>query len=151
MKIRLLNTDKVAIIDGNSFEKIKSYRWRLSKAGNGYAVASHGTKQISMHRVILNPSQKIHIDHINGDGLDNRIENLRLCTHGQNMSNRKLHKNNTSGYKGVNWESEKWRATIYRNGKKISLGCFDDILDAAKAYNKAALKYYGEFAKLNEI
>lgn len=151
MKIKLLNTDKVAIVDDSSFEKIKSYKWCLSKAGNGYAYAWNGTKPILMHRVILNPSQKIHVDHINGDGLDNRIENLRICTHGQNMSNRKLHKNNTSGYKGVNWEREKWRATIYKNGKKISLGCFHDILDAAMAYNKAAIKHYGEFAKLNEV
>lgn len=93
------------------------------------------------------------IDHINGDPMDNRIDNLRSVTNAQNQQNSKLPRNNTSGFKGVtlskiDW---KWHAKINVDSKKIFIGRFDDPLHAAHAYNKAAIQYHGEFACLNPL
>lgn len=153
MEIKLYNTDKVAIIDVEVYDKIKLYNWYLSKAENGYVQAWKNRKTHLMHRLILKPNKNIHVDHINGNVLDNRKSNLRECTHSQNMSNRKIHKNNKSGYKGVYWSKshEKWRSQIRKNNKRFFLGYFSDLIEAAKAYNKAAIKYHGEFARLNKI
>lgn len=92
-------------------------------------------------------------DHINGVRNDNRRCNLRPATMSQNRINYSGMRTNTSGYKGVNRckAEKKWRARIMTNGKRLSLGSFDDPKDAAKAYNKAALKLHGEFARLNKV
>jgi hypothetical protein len=89
------------------------------------------------------------IDHINGDPLDNRICNLRLCDHSLNMANRGAPANNTSGVKGVVWDRSrgKWAARICVNYKTINLGRFDNIGAAASAYSKAASRYFGEFGR----
>lgn len=116
-------------------------------------------KAIVMHRVILERSinrplkKGEYVDHINGNSLDNRRENLRLATNSQNSCNKGAQANNACGVKGVDWHpiSNKWRAAITTNGKKIHLGTFVDINDAAHAYNNAALLYHGEFARLNPI
>lgn len=91
------------------------------------------------------------VDHINGNRMDNRWENLRLATNQQNQANRKA--TSICGYKGVSWEKgiRRWRAKIFVDGKRISLGCYGDAIDAALAYNDAAVFYFGEYAKLNEI
>lgn len=90
------------------------------------------------------------IDHINGDRYDNRIVNLRLATPSENGRNRGPQRNNTSGVKGVTWHArdKRWQAQIWVNGKRIQLGYFIDIKDAAAAYAKAALELHGEFARL---
>ena len=92
------------------------------------------------------------IDHINNDSLDNRIENLREATQSQNCANQIVKKNNTSGYKGVRYRQDiqKWNATITVNRKSISLGCFVNKDDAAKAYAVGAKKYFGEFARTEQ-
>lgn len=91
------------------------------------------------------------IDHINGDKLDNRICNLRECTHAENQANSSMQKNNKSGFKGVHWNNPagKWVAQIGHHGKGEHLGCFDDPSEAAKAYDVAAISLKGEFAKTN--
>jgi len=106
-----------------------------------------------MFRIIVNPFKDKQIDHINHNTLDNRKENLRIVTGSQNGMNQKLHKNNTSGYKGVHWfiYSKRWMAYIRLNSRKIHLGYFNSKIEAAYAYNYAALKYFGKFAKLNNI
>lgn len=93
------------------------------------------------------------IDHINGDGADNRMSNLRLADLNENMGNSRIHSSNKSGFKGVFWDSHrgKWAANIYVNSRQILVGRFTDMQQAAHAYNKAAIKYFGEFACLNPI
>lgn len=93
------------------------------------------------------------VDHINGDPFDNRIENLREATASENGGNRrKINDSLTSKYKGVSLnKTGKWRAQIVLNYRKLYLGLFDTQIEAAKAYNKAALELFGEFAKVNEI
>ena len=106
-----------------------------------------------MNRIKMNVERWTQIDHINGNGLDNRKCNLRFANANQNQHNRKTNKNNKSGYKGVCWHKRhnKWISRISINNKLIHLGLFNDKLDAANTYNNAAIKYYGEFANLNII
>lgn len=90
-------------------------------------------------------------DHHNGNGLDNRRDNLRPATHAENMRNRALQRNNTSGFKGVNWHSRsrKWKAQIRTNGSKRHVGMFGTPEEAARAYDEAAREFHGEFATVN--
>lgn len=92
-----------------------------------------------------------HIDHIDGDKKNNKIENLRICTHNQNQHNQGIRSNNTSGYKGVSFSKHlmKWQAQICCNKKVTSLGFFNLKEDAAHAYDKAAIEAHGEFAWTN--
>ena len=106
-----------------------------------------------MHRVIMDTELNMIVDHLNGNGLDNRRSNLRNCTHAENMRNRKINKKNRSGFKGVSYytKDNKWRAMIKFNNLRIHIGFYIDPKDAARAYNEAAVKYHGEFANLNKI
>lgn len=146
---------KVAVVDAKDFKCLSQFKWYYSM--DGYAIRNvqlaNGKRVMSrMHKEILKPEDGLFTDHINGDGLDNRRCNLRECTHGQNQMNQKLPKNNTSGYKGVSWNKrcKKWQVRIYVEGKETHLGYFKDIVEAAKVYDKAALRHYGEFALTNE-
>lgn len=102
--------------------------------------------------MLLNAAPGQLVDHKNLNGLDNRRENLRLCTDGQNKANGRVRRDNTSGYRGVYWNSSanKWQAYISVNSQRLYLGVFSDAWDAATAYNEAATLHYGEFARLNE-
>nr|WP_269140600.1 HNH endonuclease [Proteus terrae] len=93
----------------------------------------------------------MHIDHIDGDKLNNRIENLRICTHNQNQHNQGIRASNKSGYKGVSWMKsvKKWQAQICCNSKVTHLGLYTNKIEAAKAYDEAAKKLHGDFAWLN--
>lgn len=94
---------------------------------------------------------KGEVDHINGDILDNRWENLRIATHSQNMKNRGAPSNNTSGYKGVSFHRKKgkWRAAIHSEGKKYHLGYFNSAELASQAYEEAAKIHHGNFARIS--
>jgi hypothetical protein len=148
------------IVDDEDFEMLNKLRWKvkIKPSGKRYAEISRNGTTIRMHRFILNlkTNDKKIVDHINGDGLDNRRSNLRICTSFQNQHNRKINKNSTSGYKGVyfekgKWFSKRWAAQISVNNKHIKLGYFETAEEAARAYNEAAIKYHGEFANINEI
>jgi hypothetical protein len=108
-------------------------------------------ERIMMHRLIADMPEHLVCDHINHDGLDNRMANLRNCTVAQNSANSRSSKNATSKYKGVSWNSErrKWVAFIKKDGTPFYLGAFEDEVQAAKAYDEAAKKLHGEYAKLN--
>lgn len=140
-----LTQGQFAIVDDDDFEIVKNHKWCIH---HGYAVSSRG---IRMHRLIMNCPDSKEVDHINRNRLDNRKENLRICTRTENCRNRGENKDNTSGYKGVNFHKPlgKWRAKIVLNNKHIHLGYFDNPKDAARAYNDAAKK--NGFGFLNEI
>jgi len=109
---------------------------------------------ISMHRQIMEiTSRRVQVDHRDGNGLHNWRGNLRASTHSQNQWNRPKYSNNTSGFKGVFWHTKchKWYAKIEANRRQSYLGLFEDIRDAAAAYNAAALRLHGEFAVLNVL
>jgi hypothetical protein len=99
----------------------------------------------------LNAPDGWEVDHRNGDRTDNRRCNLRLCDKSQNIGNSKIRVDNTSGFKGVIKLGNSWVAKIHFSNKDIHIGCYRTSEDAAYAYNQAALKYFGEFAFLNEL
>lgn len=159
MKEIQLTQGQVALVDDQDFEFLNQWKWHLKKDGDRkYAVRNlpllNGKqKRLSMHRLIMCMPDDVVIDHINGNGLDNRKCNLRICTNHDNLKNRRVSSNNTSGFKGVSWHKRDkiWQSRIKVNQKYIHLGCFKDPKEGAVAYNNAATKYFGEFALLNEI
>lgn len=159
-RIRLSNREVDALVSNEDYESLMHYTWRLSAQNyvvrREYTRISKGVrhaKDVRMHRQIMGEPEGLEVDHINGLGIDNQRENLRVATHRQNLANRSKQSNNTSGYKGVTWSknNKKWWANIYANGKTISLGYYSDIKEAAQAYNNGALKYQGDFARLNKL
>lgn len=134
--------------DIEDYDKIKEYKWCISLDGYVVSPATKDHKEIRMHRLIMDcPKGKV-VDHINHCKSNNCKNNLRICTHSENMKNKKKSKNNTSGVTGVSWDKEKnrWRVQIVVNGKKIECGRYKTIEEAAKARKEAEIKYFGEFA-----
>lgn len=150
----MLNNSNI-LLDVEDLWILQKYKWYIIKRKNNrfYVECSIGKKRILLHRFLLNINKtKIQIDHINGDGLDNRKSNLRICNNYQNSKNRKKsNKKTSSKYKGVSLKKStgKWRCYIMLNYKEIHIGYFEKEIDAAKAYDEAAIKYFGEFARLN--
>lgn len=145
-----------AIVDKEDYERLNKHKWHASYDGNGLYASTNivdglNRKTLKMHRFIMNAQKGQMIDHINGNGLDNRKVNLRFCTRSQNGANRRAC--GTSKYLGVNWHKAtlRWAAQITVNGKKKYLGVFTNEQEAATAYNQAACAYHKEFAKLNII
>ena len=152
MKHIELTQGKVAIVDDDDYDILNQSPWYYCR---GYAKRSIdiNNKQttICMHRIILNTPDGMETDHINCNKLDNRKVNLRVCTHAENQCNKRKYKNNTSGHKGVVIRGRKFVSQIKHNNKLIHLGTHSTLEQAARVYNKAALKHYGEFASLNNI
>jgi len=158
-KVIKLDKGYETIVDDSDFEHLNSVGWfALESGGATYAVrhvpkknTKTGKTLTRMHRVIMGEPLNKCIDHINGNALDNRWNNLRICSHSQNIRNQKPQIGKTSKYKGVflDKRTNKWGVKIKVNMKKIHLGQFCNELEAAKVYDKAARKYFGEFARTN--
>ncbi len=140
----------VALFDDDDAPEILTRRWRLHTAKSGKQYAVTGKRSVFMHHSVISPRPGLYIDHINGNGLDNRRSNLRLCTHAENMRNRRP-QGGSSRFKGVslNRATGKWRAGITLDGRTISLGTYENERDAAAAYDAAAARLFGEFAATN--
>lgn len=160
MKYIPLTRGQQAIVDDEDFDRLNEWKWKADYRnkhfyGRGYQKDHERGKfkLQQMSRVVLGVvgNRGVKVDHRNHDTLDNRKENLRLCSVGQNCQNRiKISRmgSRTSKYKGVSWSkrSKKWKVTI----KTINhLGYYSDEVEAAKAYDAAAKQYFGEFALLN--
>jgi hypothetical protein len=162
-----LTQGKYAIVDPGDYDRLRKYKWHAQKSVyTFYAVHSltNGKnaprKNLQMHNLVIDVPPGMYCDHINHNGLDNRKANLRPASRTQNVCHRRkfsgrtydgLKKPSRSKYKGVDWVAEvkRWRARIRVNGKRISLGLFENEIDAAKAYDRAAKKYHGDYAGLN--
>ena len=146
------------IVDLSDYYLFNNFRWSAKRdRRNIYAVRflNEPLKQatiVSLHRIILNSPPNLLVDHKNGHTLDNRRENLRLATRSQNVHNKcKTQSETSSKFIGVSFEKRRgrWDVRIRHEGKQIWIGTFDNEIDAAKAYDEAAKKYHGEFARLN--
>lgn len=146
-----------AIIDADDAEKVNYRNWVANTAANPvYAFVMlkktrlHDARSVSMHRYLMGFPEGV-VDHINGDTLDNRKSNLRVCSHAENLRNRHRTSINKSGFKGVSraTRGKPWAATIGHNYSTIHLGQFDTAEAAAEAYDVAALQLHGDFAVTN--
>lgn len=158
MKLVPLSRGKFAMVDDEVFDMVSQFKWYLdSTSGIEYARRSfikNGKKSSQrIHQLILDTPPGMQIDHIDMNGLNNQMSNLRISNKGQNGFNQKLRRVNTSGFKGVSWHTmrNKWRSAITLNGKSFHLGLFDSASDAAEAYDEAAIRFFGAFARTNEM
>lgn len=155
-----LSGNAAATVDDADVPLVSSYVWSVERrGGKAYAVcyldAADLTRKVLMHRIIMGAKRGELVDHVNGDSLDNRRTNLRLCTVAQNGMNRRKQRTRAataSRFKGVSWDRSNgiWRARIVLKGKQHSLGNFRVEDDAARAYDAAAKEHFGAFACTNE-
>lgn len=151
MKEIKLTQNKVALVDDEDFEYLNQWKWYAMRCGKKYYALKTRRKneEYLMHRCVI--SSTLEIDHIDNNGLNNQKTNLRECSREQNMQNRNKFLNNTSGYKGVYWKEsrKRWVAQLMHNGRYVLDRSFNSAEEAARAYDKAAIMYHGEFAVLN--
>ena len=156
-KIALSGGKKYALVDNKDYEWLNQWIWGIDESRQTFYAVRSATlaggkrKDTRMHRLIIEATEGEICDHKNGDGLDNRRCNLRKCTAAENARNRRPAKHKK--YKGVHWkkQNQRWTACIWFANVLHHLGYFDSEIDAARAYNNAAKKHFGEFAFLNII
>lgn len=150
--------DHYYLIDSEDADLISGFNWYPLELNHTVYFQTHRRKMhLLMHRLIAGAGASEMVDHANGDGWDNRKNNLRIATSSQNGANIRLGrgqkhtKPKTSKFKGVSWDSgrQRWFASIHIEGKQKALGRFDSEIKAARAYDKAALAAWGEYARLN--
>lgn len=144
----LLPSGKSFIFDVEDYPLVSQHKWSVEDSG--YVSTTYNNQHIRLHKILL-PSKELFCDHINGIRSDNRRCNLRLATNQQNVCNKGLQKNNSSGYKGVSFDKRrgKYYSSIMVNGRHHFLGYTSSLIEAAEAYDKAAVFYFGEYAGLN--
>lgn len=145
-------------VDDKDYIWLSQYSWQEFKHGNTSYAKRHTEsggkrKTVYMHRELMKPEIGEMVDHIDGNGLNNQRQNLRICTNSQNQFNSKKQSNNTSGFKGVSWHkgNRKWKVAMVVRGKRISIGYFSEKEKAAAAYDEFAIRHHKEFARLNII
>lgn len=148
MKQIPLTQGHYAVVDDKDYERVAAKKWCFN---GGYAVRQQG---VLMHRFVLDAPKGAHVDHINGNGLDNRRSNLRLATSSQNQANRAGKRGTLSRFKGVTISvrkngTKRWFATVKHEGRTHSAGTHLSEIAAAEAYNRKAVELFGKFARLN--
>jgi len=158
MKEIKLTKGYVTQIDDEDFEWLSQWKWQVVVRNGCTSYAKRGVQNkttkkiitIQMHRQIMDTPSNMQVDHIDGNGLNNQKHNLRNCSSAENRKNRRLGKNNKVGFKGVyEFRNKVFVSKIYANKVLIYLGLFKTATMAAIAYDEAAMKYHGEFARLN--
>jgi hypothetical protein len=154
-----LTQGKYAIVDADDYWELSKYSWYAHKAENSYYAGrtvhmakGKKTRIVWMHREVIAVPAGLMCDHINHNGLDNRKANLRAATAAQNRINSRTARiKKTSKHRGVCWSAEhkKWIAYVYVSGRAVFVKYFDDATAAARARDRAAKKYHGQFAELN--
>jgi hypothetical protein len=148
--------ESTAWVDQDDYAMVSKWRWHVSSGSRTlyatrnlhYRNGAH--HQTSMHRMLMLPDPGLEVDHSNGNGLDNRRANLRTCTKRDNVRNQ-APRGGASSYKGVHWHKRErvWHGRISYDGRLHHLGGFRDEIDAALAYDLAAIREFGEFARTN--
>lgn len=145
---------KFAIVDQRDFPWLSYFGWHLTGGYVQTTVRGSGKARASyyMHRMLMQPPANLVVDHINGDPLDNRRENLRVCTSGQNIRNsaRRIHRNQASRFKGVQRSGSLWIAAIGFQGAQYNIGSYPTEHAAACAYNECAIALHGPHAQIND-
>lgn len=162
MKEIKLTRGKVALVDDQDYEWLNAFKWEAYENPFGKQTRWYAIRRIytprprfatteRMHRLILQPPWYLGVDHKNGNGLDNRRENLRIATDSQNQWNSRKGPGTSSRYKGVSWNKQRkrWAARIWVNGIYQHLGYYEDEAVAALEYDRVAREFRGEFARLN--
>ena len=159
MKKILLTQGKFTLIDDEDYEYISQWKWRAYKGGHSFYAMRNSCRikgqirtTVYMHRSIIKliAGDRKQVDHINRNGLDNRRSNLRICSNSENSRNARTRKG-TSKFKGVYWNqvAKRWVARIVVDYKILCLGSYVKEIEAAYAYDAAAVEHFGEFANLN--
>lgn len=151
MKTIPLTQGHVAKVDDADYERVAQFKWHIKRYSHTIYATAHvpgnARQKVLLHRVIMDAAPGVEIDHIDRDGLNCQRSNLRASTHKQNNGNKQKRKDSKVPYKGITWhaQSSRWRVRV----AKQHIGMFDDPVEAAKAYDVAAKKQWGEFAYLN--
>lgn len=150
MPIIALSKGFSAIVDEGDLERVISYGtwWASERPWGVYAYTKVGKSTLYLHRLIIAAPHGAHVDHVNGDGLDNRRANLRFASQSENCANRNA-KPTTIGFRGVYRKNSRYCARIWVRGTGRYLGTFDTPEEAADAYDQAAEAAFGAFARLN--
>lgn len=143
-----------AVVDAGDVDAVSRFKWSVNVGSRGhrYAVALDGGVRVWMHRLLTSAPDGMVVDHIDGDGLNNRRENMRVCTQAQNAMNRTSIRH-PAGRKGLRYDPQSghWAARVAISGKRPWLGTFETEAEARDAYNEAAQRLHGEFALLNDV
>ncbi len=151
-----LSQGQVALVDDADFDMVSKHKWYATKSAFGYRASTHLTRKLKcqLHRFIMNPPSDMCVHHANGDPLDNRRDNLVVCTKAENNRGfRRKSLGKSSRYRVVCWSKEKlkWKAYIEFDGRLKNIGMYATEEAAAAAYNGWASLVFGEFAHLNAV
>jgi len=151
IEIKLRNSPLKAIIDADDFDVVSKHKWTLQSGG--YVRTFVGKNVLYLHRLVMGANGNLEIDHINRNKIDCRKQNLRFATRTQNSANKDCNKGNPIKVKGVRWDKtrNKYLARIGYNGITKNLGRYDNLIDASRAYDEAAIRIYGEYANINNL